>query len=260
MPVDRALRQLEEEILDRVADRGGGGAARRGDGLDRTAFRDFLQEFLVGRGEPGLVGDGLDERLDDLRVEDRTARRDFAHRARELVAFRDAVLQQVRVTSGPVREERDRVVRVVELRQHDDAGAGVALPDELRRVDPFLLEARRHADVGDEHLRGRGLGAAHETVVVVRGADHFEVVLEAEQRADALSHDDVVVSEEHRDPPVGHMAHSAPSSPVRQGGPAPSRAAVGTPSTVVVPPAGYPGCPPRPAPGRNRTVTAGVEQ
>ena len=166
-----------------------------------------MQELLVGGGEPGVVGDRLHERLDDLRVEHRPARRDLAHGAGQLVALGDAVLQQVRVAGRAVGEERDRVVGVVVLGQHDHAGARVALAQLLRREDPLLLEARWHADVGDEHL-GRGrFGAGEEAVVVVGGPDDLEIGLEAEQRPHALAHDDVVVGEEHGDPAIRHAAH-----------------------------------------------------
>ena len=97
-----------------------------------------------------VVGVRLHERLDDLRVDHRPAGRDLAHGAGELVALGDAVLEQVGVAGGAVGEERDRVLGVVELREHDDPGAGVALADLLRRVDALLLEVRRHADVGDQ--------------------------------------------------------------------------------------------------------------
>ena len=71
----------------------------------------------------------------------------------ELVAVADAVLQQVRVPGGAVGQQRDRVLGLVVLREHDDAGAGVALAHELGRLDALVLEARRHADVGDDDLR-----------------------------------------------------------------------------------------------------------
>ena len=123
------------------------------DGLDRPALGDLVQELLVGLGEPGVVGDRLHQRLDDLRVEHRAAGRHLAHRAGELVALADPVLEQVGVAGGAVTEQRDGVVGVVVLRQHDHAGAGVALAQRLGRVDALALEARRHADVGDQHLR-----------------------------------------------------------------------------------------------------------
>ena len=83
---------------------------------------------------------GLHERLDDLRVEHRSTGGDLAHRARELVALGDPVLEEVRVPRGAVGEQRDRVLGVVVLREHHDAGAGVALAQLLRRVDALALE------------------------------------------------------------------------------------------------------------------------
>ena len=83
----------------------------------------------------------------------------------------------------------------------------MALAELLRRVDALLLEARRHADVGDEHLRREGLGARDEAVVVVGGAHDVEVGFEREQGADPLADDHVVVGQEHRDPTLSHGTH-----------------------------------------------------
>ena len=177
----RPLRELEEQRLDRVGDRGRGRAVGQRDGLDRATFGDLVEELLVRRGQAGVVGDRLHQGLDDLGVEDRAPRRHLAHGPGQLVALAHPVLQQVGVPGGAVPEEGDGVVRVVVLREHDDPGARVPLAQLLGRVDALPLEARGHADVGDEHLRGRRLRAREQAVVVVRGADHVEVRLEREQ-------------------------------------------------------------------------------
>ena len=175
-----------------------------GDRLDRPALGDLVQQVLVGRGEAGVVGDRLHQRLDDLRVEHRAAGRHLAHCPGELVALADPVLEEVGVAGGAVAEQGDGVVGVVVLRQHDHAGAGVALAELLGRVDALPLEARRHADVGDEHLGRRRLGPGEEAVVVVGRPDHIEVGFQREQRTHPLADDHVVVGEEHGDASVPH--------------------------------------------------------
>ena len=119
---------------------------RGGDRLDRPAFGDLLEEALLVGGEPADARDRMHERLDDLGIEHRSAGRDLAHRARELVALGDAVLEEVRVAGRAVGEQRDRVLGVVVLREDDDAGAGVALAELLGRVD--ALRAGRSAACG----------------------------------------------------------------------------------------------------------------
>ncbi len=166
-----------------------------------------MQQLLVGGGESRVVGDGLDERLDDLRVEHRSTRRDLAHGACELVALGDPVLEEVCVPRGSVGEQGDRVVGVVVLREDDDSGARVPLAELLGGVDALLLEARWHADIGHEHLGSGGLGTGDQGVVVVGRTHHFDVVLEPEERAHPLPHDDVVIGQEHGDPAVPHIAH-----------------------------------------------------
>ena len=140
-PVARALRQLEEELLDRVGDRGRRrAAARRAIALIGRPSATWCSSSSSAAVSPPSSGDRLHERLDDLRVEHRAAGRDLAHGARELVALGDAVLQEVGVARRAVGEQRDRVLGVVVLRQHDHAGARVALAQLLRRVDALLLE------------------------------------------------------------------------------------------------------------------------
>ena len=166
-----------------------------------------MQELLVVGGEAGIVGDRSHQGVDDLRVDHRPAGRDLADGPRELVALGDAVLEEVGVPGCALAEQRDGVVGVVVLGEHHDSGARVALPQLLRRVDAFLLEARRHPDVGHEHLGRQRLGAREEAVVVVGGADHVEVGLERQDRPHAFPDDHVVVGQEHRDPTVSHGTH-----------------------------------------------------
>ena len=103
----RVLRQREEQLVDLLRDRGGRGVLRGGDRLDRAALRDLLEQLLLVGGEPADAGDRVHERLDDLRVEHRAAGRDLAHRAGELVALGDAVLEEV----GVARRRRRRAAR-----------------------------------------------------------------------------------------------------------------------------------------------------
>ena len=117
----------------------------------------------------------------------------------EPVAVADAVLQEICVTGRALGEQRDRVLRLVVLREDDDAGARMPLAHELGRLDPLVLEVRRHADVGHDDLRLGLLGAGDEPVEVLGDADDFEIGLRGKQRAHAFSHEQRVVGEEHRD-------------------------------------------------------------
>jgi hypothetical protein len=195
----RVAGECEEQLVDHLRDRGRSGVKRCGDGLDRAALRNLLQEVLFVGGQAADTRHRVHERLDDLRIEHRAAGCDLAYRSGELVALGDAVLEQVRVAGGAVGEQRDRVLGIVVLREHDHAGAGMALAELLRGVDALPLEGRRHPDVGHEHLRRGRFGARDQLVVVAGRADDLEVGFHREQRADALAHDHVVVGEEDRD-------------------------------------------------------------
>ncbi len=128
---------------------------RRRDRLERAALGDPLQQLvLVGR-ELAVGAHRRHQRVDDRGIEHAAAGGDLADRPDELVAVADAVLQQVGVAGRAVGQQRDRVLGFVVLRQHDDADPGVLQADEPGRLDALVLEARRHPDVGDEHVGRR---------------------------------------------------------------------------------------------------------
>jgi len=83
------------------------------------------------------------------------------------------------------------------LREHDDAGAGVAFSNLFGRLDPLPLEGGRHPDVGDDHLWRRPFGAGHEFVVVAGDPHHLHIGGAADQGPNTLPHDQVVVGQEY---------------------------------------------------------------
>ena len=118
---------------------------------------------------------GADQRADDHRVEHRAAGGDLADRPAELVALGDAVLEQVGVAGGALRQQRHGVVGVVVLAEDDDAGARMDLADLLDGVDALTLEVRRHPDVGHDDVGVQLGGAGDERVVVLGDADDLDV-------------------------------------------------------------------------------------
>jgi hypothetical protein len=177
--------QLDERCVHGGVDGGRRHALGCGNDLDRLALCDHAEQLLLGGQQAAGRDDRLDQRLDDRWVEGRAARGDAADGVGELAAFRDAVLEQVAVASRPLGEQRDRVLRVVVLGQHDDAGARVALADLLRRVDALTVERGWHPYIGDQHL-GLGRCAAGDDLVVVGGqSDNAQVWARLDERAHA---------------------------------------------------------------------------
>ena len=86
---------------------------------------------------PPVRRTGLISALTIDRIEHRPAGGHLADRPGQLVALGDAVLQQVGVAGGALRQQRDRVVGIVVLAEDHDAGAGMALADQLAGVDAF---------------------------------------------------------------------------------------------------------------------------
>jgi hypothetical protein len=191
--------QLDEDRLHLGADRLRGNPPGHGDRLDRLALGDHAEQLLLGGGEPAGRGDRPDQRLDDRGIQRRAAGGHRADGVRQLVALGDAVLQQVAIAARALGQHRDRVLRVVVLRQHHDPGPRVALAHLFRRVDALAVKRRRHPDVGDQDLRLDGRRPADHLVVVGGHADHPQVGVPLDERADSLAQDQVVVCEEDVD-------------------------------------------------------------
>ena len=172
-----ALGETKEQALDASLDGPRRRLRRRGDGLDRFALGDHLQQRIVLGVEAAGAAHRADECADHGGVEHRAAGGDFTNRPGQLVALGDAILEQVGVAGGALRQQRDRVVGVVVLAEDDDARAGMALADELARLDAFAMEVGWHADVADHDVRRRGLCAGDETIVILCLADDLEVGL-----------------------------------------------------------------------------------
>jgi hypothetical protein len=156
----------------------GGELARGSDGLDRSPLRHLTKQVLLIGVEFPLGAHRPHERLDYLRIDHRTAGGDLPDRAGQLVALRDPVLEQIRVTGSPFGEKRNGILRVVVLRENHNAGARMQPANLLGGLDAFTLEARGHADVGHDYLWSGRTGAGHERVVVGRDADDGEVGLD----------------------------------------------------------------------------------
>ncbi len=148
--------------------------------------------------------------LGDRRIHAAPTRVDLADRARQLVALRDVVFQQVGQAAVAAAEEGERVRLVVVRGQDHHAGVGMSGTDRMRAVDPLQLERRRHLDVRDDHV-GHLLGGGLQQRRRVGGDPyHFDVVVGVEQRPDALANQDVVLAQDHSD---AHAALSVLSIP-----------------------------------------------
>jgi hypothetical protein len=146
-----------------------------GDAAVRVALRHELEDRPLALGEPRerIVGTGaVDELLDDLGVDDRSARRDRLDGAHERLRLGDALLQQVPgAAAGPHDAQGVLGRRVHREEQHADLRPARA--HLLERDDALVPEARRHADVED-----RG--------VEIEVVDHLEELLAGADRCDDL--------------------------------------------------------------------------
>ena len=148
----RLSAKLQEELLDRVGDRLRRGLLGDRDRLDRASFGHDLRSSSswslvsspssrpAATSASTIAGSSID-----------APGRHLADRPSELVALGDAVLQQVGVAGRAFLEQRHRVLGVVVLREHDDAGAGVPLAQiSFAASMPSRWNVGRHPDIGDE--------------------------------------------------------------------------------------------------------------
>src|SRR6266511_1268631 len=77
--------------------------------------------------------------------------------------------------------------------------AGELLPDLVGALDPLQLEIGRHLDIGDHHVRAEFVHGREQCGCVLGHPNDIDPVGGAEERPDALSHQDVVVAEHDPD-------------------------------------------------------------
>jgi hypothetical protein len=75
----------------------------------------------------------------------------------------------------------------------------VAAPQLGGEPDPFVDVARRHPDVGDEHVRAQVLDRSRHGAGVVARRDDLDLRRAREHLLDALAHDDAVIAEDDSD-------------------------------------------------------------
>ena len=97
----------------------------------------------------------------------------------------------------PVLEQLVRVGLLGELRQDDDPDVGMVGPDAPGRVDALGRVRRWHPDVGEDGLGLQFLDGRHELVERARRADQLHLVGRLEQRGRPLSHEVVILREDH---------------------------------------------------------------
>ena len=135
----------------------------------------------------------------------RGARRDFAGRDRadrveELLGPR--VLQQEAGSAGAQRLED--VLVALEGRHDQDAGRRTRLGDAAGGLDAVDL---RHPDVHQDHVGPGGRDEVERRAAVLRLPDDLQVVLGVEDRAQAATHEVVVVGQ--GDPDRAGRRHAA---------------------------------------------------
>lgn len=117
----------------------------------------------------------------------------------QLLGVAQSLLEQVRQAVGPLPEQLQRVLRVVVLRQDDDAELGILGPQLVGQVDALARERRGHADVEQHHVGRVGHPQLAQLVGIRRRAAHGQAADLFEDDTGALPHEVVVVAHERPD-------------------------------------------------------------
>src|SRR3954462_14930651 len=130
--VDLTQVELQEDRVDVLLDGALGEEQRVRDGRVALSLSDLGKDLELAlaqlRERRRLVeGAGLDERINDLRVDDRFAGHDRLDRADQLLAVVDALLEHIGTAGGAVAEQSERVVRLDVLAEDDHADLRVRL-------------------------------------------------------------------------------------------------------------------------------------
>ena len=154
------------------------------------------------RGVSWLSGDSSaaialrHERLDDLRIDHRTAVGDCANRSGQLLEILHPLLEEVSAPSAAPLEQGAREGRVRVLAEHDDANVGVRLAQTLGCLDPFVDVARRHTDVRHDDVRPLRLDRREQRAEVSAHRGDLEVRQRLEQAPKSLPDEVVVLSDD----------------------------------------------------------------
>ena len=106
------------------------------------------------------------QQRDDLGVDDDVAGADAADRAGEVLEVVDAVLEQVAGAARAVVEQRERVVRLEVVGEHEHAGVRVGVLDAAREREALVGARRRHADVDHRDVGRVGVDEREQLVGV----------------------------------------------------------------------------------------------
>jgi hypothetical protein len=109
-----------------------------------------------------------------LRVNDRAAGRQSAHRVSEVVDPCHPILEQVTDARRIVAQQLDRVACLDVLREHQDCDPGMLASNLARRLQPFGGMGGWHADVHHQHVRRCVSRQLDQAVDVGRLADDLE--------------------------------------------------------------------------------------
>ena len=140
----------------------------------------------VSQRRVGFAGAGSDQRLDHLRIDDRTSPRDLTDGVDQLIDVGNPLFQEVGAAGGALFQQAQRVFRLRVLTQDHHADLRVACPDLGRGPNAFVGTGRGHPDVCHDHGRALGLDGGHQGGEVGGGGGQLEFRLGVDQLLDAF--------------------------------------------------------------------------
>src|SRR5262249_20593542 len=135
------------------------------------------------------------ELLNESRVDNRAAAADTFHRVEEVVEVGDTTLEHVSAPAAACKQ-RHRMGDLDVCREDQDRRARKLPADDAGGLEALGRMSRRHSDIDDREIRLMLANEPHELGSVPGLPDDFVARL-LQQACDALTHQDVVVSDDH---------------------------------------------------------------
>ena len=154
---------------------------------------------MLSRGEPverTILTAAPQHPRNDLWVERTAPTRDARDRIDERVDISNTLLQQVSDTLRALTDQIERVVLLVELRQHQDAGIRTLSTKLERRPQPIVHITGRHLDIDHSHIGAMGKRPAQKGLCIAGLRSHLKPGLDKKANY-PLAKKHVVLADHH---------------------------------------------------------------
>ncbi len=165
----------------------------------------------------------LHERLHDLVTDHRAAGGDRRDRADEIVDVVSPLLQHVAPPARSLTQQHEREARFQILREDEHADIRAGAAQLSGRLNSFIGERRRHADVGEHDVGLVGVHGGEQLVQRGTAGHHVDAPGSAQQAAEALTQEWIVLGKHDANGPTQAIDSTLVNPPTTEFAGAPRR-------------------------------------